>query len=290
MWPTMRWSGRTERASMCQVRCRTSRVEAIPKSLCSRAAAQLGRLVDGGEVGAEDPARPQRLLGMGQHLPRLGQVEQDPVEAPLRRSPRRRRGSPPGSGAPSPTMAATLRPGPVGEVLPQLVADHLGAGPQEGHRQRPGAHPGLEHPHARGDVRLDEDGAEVLRVDDLGASRHLEHGVGQGRSHHHEPPAGAARGRWIPRVSPIRSSWATMPTWVWKEAPVRRVIRYRRSLASTSSTRSPARRMLRSPSGGHVAQRPSDGVGDRPDARHDQALAGLQLGAVDDVVLVPGPS
>ena len=45
---------------------------------------------------------------------------------------------------------------------------------------------------AGADVRLDEDGTEVLRVDDLGAPRHLEHGVGQGGPHHHEPPARAA--------------------------------------------------------------------------------------------------
>ena len=44
---------------------------------------QLGRLVDGGQVGTQDPAGPQGHLGMGQHPPRLGQVEQDPVEPRL---------------------------------------------------------------------------------------------------------------------------------------------------------------------------------------------------------------
>ena len=44
---------------------------------------QLGGLVDGGQVGAEDPPRPEGLLGVGQDPPRLGQVEQDPVEPHL---------------------------------------------------------------------------------------------------------------------------------------------------------------------------------------------------------------
>src|ERR1019366_8863834 len=35
----------------------------------------------------------------------------------------------------------------------------------------------------------DEDGAEVLRVNDLGAARHLEHDVGEGGAQHHEAAA-----------------------------------------------------------------------------------------------------
>ena len=79
-----------------------------------------------------------------------------------------------------------------GEVLAELVADDLGTGPEEGHGQRTRSHPGLEHPHAGADVGLDQDGAEILRVDDLGAPGHLQHRVGQGGPHDHEPPTGTA--------------------------------------------------------------------------------------------------
>ena len=68
------------------------------------------------------------------------------------------------------------------EVLPQLVGHHpsLGPdGPAQRQRERPGAGAGLQYPGAGRDVRLDKDGAHVLRVDHLGAPRHLEDEVGQ---------------------------------------------------------------------------------------------------------------
>ncbi len=43
----------------------------------------LGRLGDRRRVGDEDPARPQHALGVRHDLPRLGQVEHDPVERPV---------------------------------------------------------------------------------------------------------------------------------------------------------------------------------------------------------------
>jgi hypothetical protein len=41
---------------------------------------ELGRLVDGGQVGAHDATEAQRTGQMGQHPPRLGKVEDDPVD------------------------------------------------------------------------------------------------------------------------------------------------------------------------------------------------------------------
>ena len=144
-----------------------------------------------GQVGAHDPPGPQGLAGMGKHLPRLGQVQEHAVEPlfvdalvdvayldPVAVAAR--------------THGGDVAAGPLGEVLPELVAHHLGAGPQKGHRQRTRTHPGLEDPHPGGDVGLDEDGPEVLGIDHLRAPGHLEHGVGEGGPHGQEPPTGAA--------------------------------------------------------------------------------------------------
>ena len=169
------------------------------------------------------PAGPERLLGVGQHLPGFGQVEHDAVEVDL---------VDPlvdvallhpvgGIGA---EQAATLARAPVGEVGPQLVADHLGPGPKQRHGQRPRAHPGLEDPHAGADVGGEQDGPEVLRVDDLGPAGHLEHDVGQGRPHDEEAPSRGGRPPRPPRP-PMMSSWATIPAWVWNMAPACRVRR-----------------------------------------------------------------
>ena len=118
------------------------------------------------------PAGVQGVLGVLHHLPRLGQVEHDPVEVGLvdalvevadlaRGSARARR---------SPRKAATLACARAGEVLAELVADDVGAGPQHRHRQRAGPDAGLEHPGAREDVGQHQDRAEVLGVDDLRAA------------------------------------------------------------------------------------------------------------------------
>ena len=152
---------------------------------------ELGRLVDRRQVGTDQSARPQRRLGMGHHAPRFGQVEDDPVEAPL---------------LDSLVDVAQLHPvvgtvahhgdhivvGPVREVLPQLVADDRGAGAEQRHRECPRPDARLQHPHTGGDVGLHEDGRQILRVDHLGAARHLEHHLGQGRTDHQEAPSGAA--------------------------------------------------------------------------------------------------
>ena len=82
--------------------------------------------------------------------------------------------------------------GPLGEVLAQLVADDGRAGAQDGHGERARAHARLEHTLARADVRRDEDGAEVLGVDDLGAAGHLEDDVAERRTQRQEAAPGRA--------------------------------------------------------------------------------------------------
>ena len=71
------------------------------------------------------------------------------------------------------------------EILALLVRDDLALGPdgaQERQRQRARPHPRLEHVRAREDVGPEENHREVLRVDDLGAARHVEHVLGQRRA------------------------------------------------------------------------------------------------------------
>ena len=97
--------------------------------------AEVSRLVDGGQVGADDPTGAECHLGMRNHPPRLGEVENDPIQAPLL----------------DPVVdVAQLHPvvgpvanhgghvdlGPLGEVLAQFVADDRGPSAQHGHRQR----------------------------------------------------------------------------------------------------------------------------------------------------------
>ena len=122
--------------------------------------AELDGLGDLRRVGDEDPAGVQRPRRVLHDLPRLGQVEHDPVEVGL---------------VDALVAVALLDPvarrhlvaeeggdvlgRPRGEVLAQLVADDVGAGPQHRHRQRAGADAGLEHPRAREDVGQQQDRA-----------------------------------------------------------------------------------------------------------------------------------
>jgi hypothetical protein len=79
----------------------------------------------------------------------------------------------------------------LGEVLADLVGGDGRSGPQQGHREGPRTNAGLENAHPRTDVRLEQDGAEVLGVDHLGSARHLEHDVGQGGSKNEKLSLGA---------------------------------------------------------------------------------------------------
>ena len=221
VWPTIRWSGRTLRGSMCQVRRMISRSRP-GEGPWSRRTAQMGRLVDGGQVGQKDPARPQGVAAWGSTRQGSG-MSSSTGRAPPRRSPRSRPGARPGSrcrvraGRPrwpapgwrSPRAARSRSPRPP---------------PADGHGEGARAHTGLEHPLARPDVRRHEDGSEVLGVDDLGPPRHLEDRVGQGGPQHQEvrpvePVTEDPSGR------PMMSSWARMPAWVWKLAPADSVSR-----------------------------------------------------------------
>ena len=80
MCATIRWSGRTDWPSTCQVRCSTSSVSAIPNADPASSSRRRGDLPDGRQVREHDPARVQRLLGVLHDPPGLGQVEQDAVE------------------------------------------------------------------------------------------------------------------------------------------------------------------------------------------------------------------
>ena len=140
---TIRWSGRTDRASMCQVRraisaSRTGRRASSPRQLL----AQLRGLVDGREVGEED--RRDAMLPR-QHPPRH-----------LGRSSSTRSSSV--SSIPSVTSGTSTRQGASVPVRPRslcalrkstyLVADHRRTGTKRGHRQRP-----------RTDARFEDAGA-----------------------------------------------------------------------------------------------------------------------------------
>ena len=150
-------------------------------------------LHDARRVGQQDAAGAQRRRGVGNHPPRLRQIEHHPVEAGLVDAlvdvpnlgavPLQRLGA---------AEALDVGPGPGTEVLPPLVARHDRARPQQRHRQRSRADPGFEHPGARKDVGQDEDRPRVLGIHHLRSPGHLEHGVGQGGAHGQE--GRAARG------------------------------------------------------------------------------------------------
>ena len=141
------------------------------------------------------PAGAQRLAGVRHHLPRLGEVEHHPVEvvlvdalvavAQLDVVALERVGA---------EERAHVGARPVGEVLAQLVADDLRAPAQHRHAQRAAADTALEHAHARTDVGEHADRGEVLRVDHLRATGHLDDEVLQRRTQHGvRRAAGAAR-------------------------------------------------------------------------------------------------
>ena len=156
--------GRTDWPSTCQLRCSTSSVSAMPNPLWSRASRSWATWTIDGQVGHQDPARAQGALGVLDDPPRLGQVEHDPVEPGLV--------DPVVDVADLDAVAVEhllaeegdhVGPGPVGEVLPQLVAGDHRAGPQQGHRQRPRPDAGLEDPGAGEHVGQHQDRPEVLR-------------------------------------------------------------------------------------------------------------------------------
>ena len=121
----------------------------------------------------------------------LGHVEQDPVEARLVDA----LGHVPDLDPIGRVGAQRRRHvglGPLGEVLAQLVADDGGAGAQDRHGEGARADTGLEDPLPRRDVGRDQDGAEVLGVDDLGPPGHLEDDVAEGGAQHQEAAPGRA--------------------------------------------------------------------------------------------------
>jgi len=122
------------------------------------------------EIGQQDPAREERFPCVGDRLPRLGQVEDDPVDLPLV--------DPLVDVADLDLVVRAFpevpahRPGAArSEVLPHLVGDHPARRAdrlQQLDGQGAPADAGLDHSRPGEDVRPHQDGARILRIDDLG--------------------------------------------------------------------------------------------------------------------------
>ena len=183
MWATMRWSGRTARPSTCHVRWRISTVSAEKKPAWSRSwRSWLTWMIDG-RVGHEDPAGHEGLGGMGHDLPRLGQVEHDAVQVGLVDALVAVPDLDP--VAAERLVAEEVRHvglGPGREVLADLVADDSAPARSRVIDSAPEPDARLEHPGAGEDVGQQQQGSEVLGVDDLRPPLHLQDEVGQGRS------------------------------------------------------------------------------------------------------------
>ena len=184
VWATMRWSGRTDWPSTCQVRCSTSMRLGHAEPRCRRAPARSWRDLDDARAcrrrGCPPGCRAFAAWGTTCH----------------------------GSGRSSTTrsrsrlvdaLVAVAHLDPV--ALERLVAEEgrdVAPGPgrrspraarSRRRRRRPAAasstarpsRPRLEHPGAREDVGQQQDRAEVLGIDDLRAAGHLEHEVRQRR-------------------------------------------------------------------------------------------------------------
>ncbi len=89
-----------------------------------------------------------------------------------------------------PAPGGHVGPGSGGEVGAQFVPDDVGPGAEQRHGERPRSHTRLEDLHPGTDVGRQEDGAEILRIDDLGAAGHLENDIGQGGADHEEEAPG----------------------------------------------------------------------------------------------------
>ncbi len=80
VWATMRWSGRTDWPSTCQVRCSTSSVSIMPNAESASSSRRRDTCPMVGQVREQDPAGVQRRLRVLHDPPRLGEVEEDAVE------------------------------------------------------------------------------------------------------------------------------------------------------------------------------------------------------------------
>ena len=155
-------------------------------------ARELGRR---GDVGAEDPARTERVGGHLEALPGRQHVQHDPVAllARLRQElgqvadverPRR---------VLAPEELGDVAAGHLGELLAPLVrrdpsARADGAQQRAGERTGPGAR--LDHVRAREDVDQRDDLRRVLGVDDRRTARHRDHELREQRPEHEVLAAG----------------------------------------------------------------------------------------------------
>src|SRR5262245_16033582 len=147
--------------------------------------AQLVRLDDRGHIGEEDAARAQHAGHRIDESPGLGQIEHRAVDGLLFGESLFHGPEPDGEVRDLTHPKLDVRQRAAAEILALLVAHDPPARPhraQERERERPRAHPGLEYAGAGKDVGPEHHDREVLRVDDLGAARHVEHVLGQGRA------------------------------------------------------------------------------------------------------------
>ena len=176
---------------MFQGRRRVSKVSTSANAGCAGAPRGRAGTGDRGDIGAEDAARAEGPGRRFHEPPGLGQVQHhavhlallDPEIDVLRADGQR-------DARPQPGLDVPL--GAARELLAHLVGDDAARGPhqpQEHERERARAEPGLDHRLARTDVGEQGDRRQILRVDDLGAPRHLEHVLGEGGAEGQVPGA-----------------------------------------------------------------------------------------------------
>lgn len=148
---------------------------------------QLPDLIDGRQVGSEKSSWDESRFGVGHHPPRLGQIEDNPIELRTCATLDTFVDVPdldPEVG----TLAAErfdVMPSPLSEILPYLVPDHVRSNRNHGHRQGTRPNPCLQHATSRTDVRAYHYRAEVFRVNHLSTSGHPHDRVGKSWAHHY---------------------------------------------------------------------------------------------------------
>ncbi len=189
--------------------------------------AQLRGLDDRRRVGDQDPARraasPRR--GAPPATARAGRAR--PGRGAARRCPRSSPAAPPGSARARRRRGTSGRCRGPGWRSPRAARSRRC-------RRRRAAWPSTARPSPRRDSSTRTPGAmsastrigaEVLRVDDLRAARHLDHEVLERRAQHGVRPRRGWPCTTMPSVWPMSSAWGKKPAWVWNSPPSFRVAR-----------------------------------------------------------------
>ena len=189
MCATIRWSGRTDWPSTCQLPLEDLQAATRPCRRARRAAPRArratwpivgryeSRIPPGSSAVAACLTTRQGSGGRG----RCGRGRRRRCRrtrrGPRRRAGRRDRGSPRRCGAPGRRSRRAAR---------SRARVRSRRRPQQRHGQRTRAHTGLEHLRSGEHVGVHQDRAEVLRVDHLRAARHLEDVLGEGGADCHQ--------------------------------------------------------------------------------------------------------